>query len=710
MKDFGVSRVLEPKGEIPVNAWKIDNSEAISQKEIRIKLEKVLIARESFSQLCIHCGYDEMEVASRIMQIIEKRGKLHNPYARSGGILMGVVEEIGAEAGRDDIKAGDRVIVVSSLVGTPLKIEAISSIDFNYGQITCSGYAICFESTILMKYEKAEVPKYLLVAVDEAGRLFAVKKAIAEQTAKRIAIIGGSPLTTLLYGQLLVEYCGEGITVIAVMDRGSLGVLTKEEIQAAFLSVMDKIYYVDLERPIEAYQCITNDQSDSGYMDAVINLESISGSGTVATLLTKEGGMVLYVGLKNNDSSGVLIADSMGKKVHHYMMSGYMEEAHKLAQELAKKASHSLELLDQIYSRKKEIPSTGGRVGALSMSDASNTSGAGRKTVEGNLRSGSMKRIGEFVYQSPVTKVMVEEALNVAQYDCNVIVEGETGVGKEQVFNIIQQNSPRQNKACIKINCATIPENLAESEFFGYEGGSFTGAQTGGKEGYFGMANGGTLFLDEIASLSWNMQSKLLRVLQENTYYRIGGTGQRYVDVRVICANNIPLKTLVAEGKFRKDLYYRLNICVINVPPLRERREDIVCLSEAFLKNYNKKYGVEKEISPEALQRLAVYSWPGNVRELENIVHRLYISQRGRIIEAEAVDRLINQSLYGDAVMDIPRLMEQKETVDFNRIIEQQERQLIAYALEREGTTRKAAEFLNLPQTTLARKKLRYGL
>ena len=305
---------------------------------------------------------------------------------------------------------------------------------------------------------------------------------------------------------------------------------------------------------------------------------------------------------------------------------------------------------------------------------------------------------------------MVEEVLNVAQYDCNVIIQGETGVGKEKVFNLIHQNSSRRDKPCVKINCATITENLAESEFFGYEKGSFTGAQAGGKEGYFEIANNGTLFLDEIGCLSLAMQSKLLRVLQESTYYRVGGTQPRHVNVRVICANNIPLKKLVEEGQFREDLYYRLNICLINVPPLRFRKEDISCLAEAFLNNYVSKYGVVKEFSQDAYKQLEEYHWPGNVRELENTVHRLYIAEKERIIDGYAVDALINQNVLGEVILDIKKEMNGEESIDFNQIMDEQEKKIIAYALRKKGTTRKAADFLGIPQTTLARKKLKYNL
>ena len=692
MKNFGVSRVLEPKESIPVTAWKIDNSRAISPEEIRVRLETIHVEWDNFNQICSHCGYDATGVKARIMQIIEERGKLHNPYTGSGGLFMGVIDEIGSLVDAGDLKVGDRVVGLSSLTGVPMSIERIGNIDFNYGQLECRGYVICFETTTMVKYDGSVTPKYLLSAIDEEGNFLGVRQAVRESRAERIAIIGGNLVTTLLYAQMLTDCYGKGTTVIAIMDKNSLGTLTEQDITAAFLPIIKRTYYVDLGKPLEAYEHVTSHKVDSQPMDAVINLEDISGSETVATLLVKEKGVVFYTSLKNNYSVGILVADSLGKEVIPYALDGYVKDAHGFAVELIQKVSSNLEYLDSLYSVKKKR-----RYDARPVKQ---------------IRTGInvAERIDDFVYESPVTRAMIDEALNVAQYDCNVIIQGETGVGKEKVFNIIHQNSPRHGKPCIKINCATIQENLAESEFFGYEKGSFTGAQSGGKEGYFELANNGTLFLDEIGGLSLNMQSKLLRVLQENTYYRVGGTEQKYVNVRVICANNVPLKKLVEDGKFREDLYYRLNICSIDVPPLRDRKEDIRCLSEAFLKNYNKKYGVDKELAPEAVQKLEEYHWPGNVRELENAIHRLYINEREPIIGEDAVDHLLNHSVYEEMMINVRKEFNREDAVDFNRIIEEQERRMIAYALKKEGTTRKAAEFLGLPQATLARKKVRYGL
>jgi transcriptional regulator with PAS, ATPase and Fis domain len=207
-----------------------------------------------------------------------------------------------------------------------------------------------------------------------------------------------------------------------------------------------------------------------------------------------------------------------------------------------------------------------------------------------------------------------------------------------------------------------------------------------------------------------NMQSKLLRVLQESQFYRLGGTRQISVNVRVVCANNVPLRKLVDEGKFREDLYYRLNICTIEVPPLRERRADILIMAETFVKKWNKKYGIEKELSPEALNVLYDYYWPGNVRELENVVHRLVISSSDVVISDEEVEDILNENAYGDLINSVKKSFNRNEHLDFHQMMEQQEKQIIEYALKKEGTTRKAAELLGLPQTTFARKKLKYKL
>ena len=421
------------------------------------------------------------------------------------------------------------------------------------------------------------------------------------------------------------------------------------------------------------------------------NLEDIRGAESIGALIVRDTGFLFHAGVKGNYFQSLIAADCLGKEIASFALDGYSRDACPLATEVTRKSEKNFKTLNGLMSSKPA-----------------------RKMIKhagmNQNRAGAARRIEDFVFASPVMADVVDMALNVARYDCNVIIHGETGAGKEKVLDLIHQNSSRKGKPCVKINCATIQENLAESEFFGYEKGAFTGAQASGKQGYFELANNGILFLDEIGSLPLSMQSKLLRALQENAFYRVGGTEQKTVNVRVICANNIPLKKLVDEGKFREDLYYRLNICLIEVPPLRKRPEDIACLAETFMKKYSHKYGIEKTFSQEAEDALCRYHWPGNVRELENTVHRLYITAGSSVIEGEEVDDLLNDSFYDDLMIDLKKDLRGMEAIDFNYIMEEQERKLISYALKREKTTRKAADFLNIPQATLARKKIKYDL
>jgi PAS domain S-box-containing protein len=226
----------------------------------------------------------------------------------------------------------------------------------------------------------------------------------------------------------------------------------------------------------------------------------------------------------------------------------------------------------------------------------------------------------KIVGKSPAFVKAISQALVVAKTEASVLIRGENGVGKELFAKIIQSNSKRKDSPMITVNCAAIPENLIESELFGYEEGSFTGAKHGGKMGKFQLANGGTLFLDEIGDMPVTMQSKLLRVLQEGEIEKIGRQKNIPVDVRLVTATNQPLEKMIEEKKFRQDLYYRLNIVEINVPPLRERGEDIGLLANYFLQKYNKKYERDISFSQEVLSILHSYSWPGNVRELQNCI------------------------------------------------------------------------------------------
>ena len=247
---------------------------------------------------------------------------------------------------------------------------------------------------------------------------------------------------------------------------------------------------------------------------------------------------------------------------------------------------------------------------------------------------------GEIIGRSPAMKKVLGKVEQVAATDATVLILGETGTGKELIARAIHNLSPRANRPLVKVNCAALPANLIESELFGHEKGAFTGA-TARKAGRFELADGGTIFLDEIGDLPLELQAKMLRVLQEGDFERIGGTKTLHVDVRVIAATNRDLEKLIEEKQFREDLYYRLNVFPLSLPPLRERPGDTALLVRHFIEKYSKKLGKEIDTMPQkVMAALQAYDWPGNVRELENIIERALILARGATLRLD--DLLIN--------------------------------------------------------------------
>lgn len=294
----------------------------------------------------------------------------------------------------------------------------------------------------------------------------------------------------------------------------------------------------------------------------------------------------------------------------------------------------------------------------------------------------------------------------LATVDTTVLITGESGVGKEVVTSILHRASPRRSQhSFIKINCGAIPRDLLEAELFGYEHGAFTGAAREGKPGLFEMADGGSIFLDEISELPLDLQVKLLRVIQEREFSRIGGSKVINVDVRVIAASNKDLLELVNRNLFRKDLYYRLSVVPVNVPPLRERKDDIMALAQHYVRYFNRKYGFEKVLSAELIDVMESYGWPGNVRELMNIVERMVVTSKGNILGAEEFPA----DNSAPAVHHTLNSYKTRET-NLERIIEETERLVIIEALQKSKNTTSAAGNLGISRSTLARKMRRYGI
>jgi PAS domain S-box-containing protein len=306
----------------------------------------------------------------------------------------------------------------------------------------------------------------------------------------------------------------------------------------------------------------------------------------------------------------------------------------------------------------------------------------------------------KLVYRSKVMERLVDELKHIAKVDSTVLLIGESGVGKEVFAQTIHEYSQRKNEPFIRVNCGAIPENLMESELFGYEKGAFTGADQKGKPGLFELAHKGSIFLDEVTELPYHMQAKLLRVLQEREIMRVGGTRTCPVDVRVIVATNQDIKELVRSQKFREDLYYRLHVVPIQIPPLRKRTPDIIPLAIHFLKRFNSMYHLDKSLSREALHALEGYAWPGNVRELQNVIERLVVTQRKDSIGTE--DVLPN--LYANEHPSRENKTMVLDIMPLKEAVEEVENQLISLALKKYGTASKVAKILGVSPATLSRR------
>ena len=309
-------------------------------------------------------------------------------------------------------------------------------------------------------------------------------------------------------------------------------------------------------------------------------------------------------------------------------------------------------------------------------------------------------QFGNIIYVSPVMEAALEGARQVAQSQATVMLRGESGTGKELVAAAIHYASPRSEKPFIKVACAALPENLLESELFGYEKGAFTGALDR-KIGRFEMANGGTIFLDEIGDLTPATQVKLLRVLQEQEFERLGGTETIKINVRVICATHRDLEEMIKEKKFREDLFYRINVFPVNLPPLRDKKEDIALLVTHFIHKYNKKNNKNIDgISRAGLDTLMNYDWPGNVRELENVIEHAVIVCNEELITPKHLPANISKQEEG--VSD--------ENLTLPQIVEALEKQRITEALIVHKTQRKAAKALGITERMLGYKIDKYGI
>jgi len=447
-------------------------------------------------------------------------------------------------------------------------------------------------------------------------------------------------------------------------------------------------------------------------MEELTELLNASSDGIV---VSDEKGTILSINRAYEELIGVKAEDFIGQPVEELVRRGYLED---LVTPKVLREKRKVSMFREV--RGKEILFTGspvfgpdGKIKRViaNVRDLTALNSLRRQLAEAEEREKRYSQaLAELQFQlsgkdlivaSEAMRKTVSIALRAASSDCPVLITGETGTGKELLAALIHRHSERRTKPFIVVNCGALPASLAESELFGYTGGAFTGARSSGKPGLFELANEGTIFLDEIGDLDPSIQVKVLRVIQEGEFYRLGSREPTKVNVRVIAATNKDLQNMVQRGAFREDLYYRLNVVSIVVPPLRSRREDIPALTDYFLKKFNEKYNCQKEISPRALAYFFSYNWPGNVRELQNVVERLVLLTEGQRIEGEMVERIL---------FDIQQESKngKEERLALKGIIEDVEKKTIIQAYKELGSTRKVAKALGIHQSTVVRKLKKY--
>lgn len=372
-------------------------------------------------------------------------------------------------------------------------------------------------------------------------------------------------------------------------------------------------------------------------------LEALNQYYKESIFITDGQGNIVYINEVGAERIGVPRAEAMYRNVDSLVAEGaYDHSTSKLVIETGREAvsaltyksknssiSHSIPVLDDDGNVEMVVTTNMSLEHNKEWEEIISKERAAMARMQRELDHLRLKDHTRLIANSPAMRSVLQTIEAIAPTDSNVVILGESGTGKDMMARFIHENSLRADKAFISINCAAIPEQLLESELFGYEAGAFTGALSKGKIGLFEAASGGTIFLDEIGDMPLPLQSKLLRALENREIRRVGGVKNIPIDVRIICATNVNLQTMVAEKKFREDLYYRLSVFLIQLPPLCERKEDIIPLAESFLQSLNEKYDAKKTLAPVSIETMLTHRWPGNIRELRNVMERIFVVSPG---------------------------------------------------------------------------------
>jgi len=550
-----------------------------------------------------------------------------------------------------------------------------------------------------------------ILAVDESGIIILVNKAAEEVLGMDKADLIDRPVISVIPNTLMPTILrtkkpllGQKIVINdTVLMANYAPIMVKDEIKGA----------VSVFQDISIVEKLSFELSD--VKSLIKELEAIIDSSYDGIWITDGQGNVLRVNAAYERITGIKFSEVAGKNMRQLVDEGYFDQSVTLLVMEEKKSV----TINQVVRGNRRILVTGNPVfnekGELSrvltnvrdVTELVSLQDQLAKTKEqtlkyktelSHLRSQHIKD-DDIIFRSQAMARAVELALKIAEVDSTVLITGESGTGKELLAKLIHKQGKGVAKPFIKINCAAIPDQLLESELFGYEGGAFTGARKEGKPGLFELANKGTLFLDEVGDLPLVLQAKLLRVLQEKEVVRVGGTTAVPVDVRIIAATHRDMTEMVKAGKFRQDLFYRLMVVPIHLAPLRERKEDIPPLIKHFVDRINKRYNYGKRLSPGVIDRLVDYDWPGNVRELENVLERMMVTAGGDELTPDLLPEAIGRKSF------LP-----KRGAKLKTAVEETEAYILAEAYRETLSWPKAAAILGIDRATVFRKAAKYGL
>ncbi|WP_249777671.1 sigma-54 interaction domain-containing protein [Paenalkalicoccus suaedae] len=440
-------------------------------------------------------------------------------------------------------------------------------------------------------------------------------------------------------------------------------------------------------------------------MQRVIPYEKTIEFSTDGIYVVDGQGITLYVNTAYEEITGYARNELVGRHMRELINAGYFDQSVSLH---VLERKQQVTILQKIGQQQKDVMVTGNPIFddhnniQLVVTSVRDITQLTRMTNE-LKRERSRAKMNRHMYTftlnkehtfflSPQMNQLIETIERIADFPTSVLLLGPTGAGKEVLANLIHSSSSRKDNPFIKINCGAIPENLIESELFGYSRGAFSGASSDGKIGLLELADGGTVLLDEVAELPLAVQVKLLRVLQDKHIQRLGSVKSRKVDIRLISATNKPLRKLVEEGRFREDLYYRLQVIELIIPPLRERSEDLLALIDYFFDYYVRQYSIQKMMDPATKLLLLNYHWPGNVRELKNVIESMVVSVPATTIEPDDLPRHLKNIGINASTMS---LKEQLNEV---------EKRIVYKALEDHPSLRQAAKQLGIDHSTLIKK------